>query len=146
MESICEDLKFATLYTNSDESAHVFADKLYMQTGLSLKVSKKLAGLNKCDVVILTQRLEQQIVREEAVILDESGAYPYRCKNTLEFSLPFGFNTLMPVILDAQTARMDVFADACRDWAAQGDRPPCGAEADWMRFSKRYYTNRTKIS
>ena len=113
LESICEDLKFATLYTNSDESARVFADKLYMQTGLSLQVSKKLAGLNKCDVVILTQRLEQQIVREEAVILDESGVYPYRCKNMLEFSLPFGFNTLMPYLDCADQRCMEFLLTAC---------------------------------
>lgn len=113
MESVCEELKFATLYTNSAESARVFADKLYLQTGLSLKISKKLTGMNRCDIVILTQKLEQQIVREDTVVIDESGAYPYRCRNTMEFSLPFGFNALMPYLDGADQRGMEFLLTAC---------------------------------
>lgn len=113
LEQICGDLKYVTLYTKSDESARVFADKLYLQTGLSLKVSKKLSGLNKCDLVILTQALDKQIVHEDTIVIDESGQYPFRCKNTIEFSLPFGFNTVMPYLDFADQRCMEFLLMAC---------------------------------
>lgn len=113
LEQICGDVKYVTLYTKSDESARVFADKLYLQTGLSLKVSKKLSGLNKCDLVILTQALDKQIVHENTIVIDESGQYPFRCKNTLEFSLPFGFNTIMPYLDFADQRCMEFLLLAC---------------------------------
>lgn len=113
LENVCDDFKYITLFTKSDAAARVYADMLYEKAGVSVKVSHKLSQLNKCDVVILTDSLDKQITNENTVVIDECGLYPYRCCNTIEFSLPFGFNALMGYFETANQRCMEFLFDVC---------------------------------
>lgn len=139
LERLCTDLKYAALYTNSPEAARAFADKLYLQTGLSLKISTKLSEMNRCDVVVLTQACPERIVREETIIIDESGVYPYRCKNTIEFALPFGFNTLMPYFVTANQRCMEFLLAACGAAVSKTTNLPKEIEAIGCHMKRLIY-------
>ena len=113
LEKICTEFKYLTLCTDSEAEAMAYADRLYTDTGLSVKVSEKLSELNRFDFVITFDKTAHPILNEKAVIIDESGLYGFRCKNTIEFSLPFGFNALMDYFGICEQRCMEFLFDCC---------------------------------
>lgn len=113
LQRVCDCFKYITVFTKSDTAARMYANRLYEAAGISVKVSHKTSHLNKCDVAVLADRLDSPITNENTLIIDESGLYPYRCRNKAEFLLPFGFNALMGYFGDADCRCVDFLFDAC---------------------------------
>ncbi len=113
VEGICSQFKYITLFTKTTESANLYADHIYSQTGLSLKVTENISELNLCDIVIAADKLEKNVANEKTIVIDESGECGFRCKNTIEFSLPFGYNALMQYFGVCDERCVEFLLDCC---------------------------------
>lgn len=113
VEDICSQFKYITLFTKTIESANLYADHIYAQAGLSLKVTENISELNLCDIVIAADKLEKNIANEKTIVIDESGECDFRCKNTIEFSLPFGYNALMQYFGVCNERCVEFLLDCC---------------------------------
>ncbi len=113
LERISAEFKYLTLCTNDADEAMEYADRLYSDTGLSAKVSQNISELNCFDFVITFDKTPNPILNEKTVIIDESGLYAFRCKNAIEFSLAFGFNTLMDYFGVCEQRCVEFLFDCC---------------------------------
>ncbi len=113
VESVCRQFKYITLFTKTAASANLYADHIYAQTGLALKVTENISELNLCDIVIAADKLEKNIANEKTIVIDESGECDFRCKNTIEFSLPFGYNALMQYFGVCDERCVEFLLDCC---------------------------------
>ena len=113
LENICEKFKDITLYTESDDVARIYADKLCEQSGLAVGISKNISELNECNIVIAADKLARAPTNEKTILIDESGLCPFRCRNAIEFSLAFGFNALMDYFVVCDQRCMEFLFDCC---------------------------------
>ncbi len=118
---ICGEYKYVSIFTNATDKAKSFAARLYENTGASVNVVGGAAGLNKCDVAILVDAPDNAVVNEKTVVIDMSGKYPHRCKNSVEFTLAFGYNALMKYFGIAEQRCMAFLFDACDISLQKGD-------------------------
>ena len=139
LDSIYGEFKYITLYTNLEASARACADRLYAQTGLSVKVSCNVLELNRCDFVIMADEIENPVANENTVIIDESGMCRFRCKNTIEFSLPFGFNALMEYFGMCDQRCMEFLFDICDVNIAREDNINIALKNIGCKFKKVLY-------
>ncbi|MBE7026545.1 MAG: hypothetical protein E7410_03130 [Ruminococcaceae bacterium] len=139
IERLSTEFKYLTLCTNDADEAVKYADRLYADMGLSAKVSKNSSELNLFDIVVTFDKTPNPVLNEQAVIIDESGQYAFRCKNTIEFSLPFGLNVLMDYFGICHQRCVEFLFDCCDVNIARTDNIYTELENIGCKFKKVLY-------
>lgn len=113
MEKLSDSIKYLTLFSNTPSSAGIYAERLYLHNGLSAQISERLNIMSGCKYLILADGFYGPALGEQTAVFDICGDYPYRCFNTLEFNIPFGFHIIAPYFDSCDQRCMDFLFNAC---------------------------------
>lgn len=95
LKMACNNYKCVSIYTNDVSGAEFFTEKLYEKMGASVNVCEGSDGMEECECLILLDETDKLIVNEKCMVVDLCKKYDARCINNAEFSLAFGYNSIM---------------------------------------------------